>query len=252
MLKLLLFTVFFTVFGAYSAEDSLADWKALETVNLQADLHHVQGIDVERGILWVSSVDARARAGYVSRFELATGKLLQQVQVEEGARFHPGGITLDGNSLWIPVAEYDRDGPTTVQQRDKTTLKLISRFTVNDHIGCLAADKAGLVGGNWDSKTLYRWTRSGQEQSRTPNSTGTSYQDLKVVDGSLLGSGNLSKQAGAIEWLDAGTFQLQRRLRAGTTDRGLTYTHEGMTLRQGRLYLLPEDTPSRLFIFRQP
>jgi hypothetical protein len=37
---------------------------------------------------------------------------------------------------------------------------------------------------------------------------------------------------------------------SGVTDRGLPYTHEGMTIRGGRLYLLPEDDPSRLFVFR--
>jgi hypothetical protein len=30
------------------------------------------------------------------------------------------------------------------------------------------------------------------------------------------------------------------------------YTNEGMTLRDGVLYLLPEDEPSRLFRFRLP
>ena len=237
---------------ALPGDSRLDSWKALPAVNLQADIHHVQGIDVENGILWVSSVDAQAKAGYVSRFDLASGKLLNQVQVQQGQRFHPGGLTLDQDSIWVPVAEYDRDGPTTMQRRDKTTLKLKASFTVNDHIGCVAVGPDGLVGGNWDSKILYRWTRKGKELSQTLNPGHTSYQDLKIVDGQLLGSGNQSKQEGAVEWLDLRSFQLKKRLRAGQTGRGLTYTHEGMTLRNGRLYLLPEDTPSRLFTFIQP
>lgn len=232
-------------------EQRLDTWKALPPVSLQADLHHVQGIDVERGFLWVSSVDARAAKGYLSRFDLASGRLLHQVEVQEGKRFHPGGITLDGDSIWIPVAEYDRDGPTTVQRRDKSTLQLLESFAVNDHIGCIAAGRGSLVGGNWDSKLLYRWTRKGVEISKTNNPAKTSYQDLKIINGDLLGSGNQSKQSGAIDWLDLRDFHLKKRLTVGQTDRGLTYTHEGMTLRQGRLYLLPEDTPSRLFIFRK-
>ena len=234
------------------ADERLDSWKALPPVTLQADLHHVQGIDVEGGILWVSSVDAGARIGYLSRFDLSSGRLLNQVEVQEGQRFHPGGLTLDQDSVWVPVAEYDRDGPTTIQRRAKTTLALLASFPVNDHIGCIAAGQAGLIGGNWDSKLLYRWTRQGKEISRTPNPGNTSYQDLKIVGGQLLGSGNLSKQEGAVEWLDLRDFHVKKRLLAGLTSRGLTYTHEGMTLRQRRLYLLPEDFPSRLFTFIQP
>ena len=229
----------------------LDGWKALPIIELLADLHHVQGIDVERGLLWVSSVDAPARVGYLSRFDLRTGRLLNQVRVEEGQRFHPGGLTLDGDSIWVPVAEYDRDGPTSIQRRDKRTLALRTSFTVNDHIGCIAAGKDGLVGGNWDSRILYRWSREGREISRTPNPGTTSYQDLKIVDGLLLGSGNQSKTEGAVEWLDPKDYLVKKRVMAGQTSRGVTYTHEGMTYREGRLYLLPEDGRSRLFVFSQ-
>ena len=123
----------------------------------------MRGIDVERGVLWVSSVDAATRVGYLSRLALPSGRLLNQVQVQDGQRFHPGGLTLDGDSIWVPVAEYDRDGPTTIERRDKRTLALISRFAVNDHIGCLAAGKDGLVGGNWDGR-LYLLPEDGRSR----------------------------------------------------------------------------------------
>ena len=211
----------------------------------------MRGIDVERGVLWVSSVDAATRVGYLSRLALPSGRLLNQVQVQDGQRFHPGGLTLDGDSIWVPVAEYDRDGPTTIERRDKRTLALISRFAVNDHIGCLAAGKDGLVGGNWDSRILYRWSREGQELARTPNPSSSRYQDLKIVDGDLVGSGIESKTAGSIEWLDPRNYAVRRRVTTGQNDRGVTYTREGMTYRDGRLYLLPEDGRSRLFVFIQ-
>lgn len=246
MRKLWLLTI---ALQAGQLEDRLESWKALPEIALQADLHHVQGIDVERGVLWVSSVDAREGVGYLSRFELPSGRMVGQVQVQEGKRFHPGGLTLDGDSIWVPVAEYDRDGPTTIQRRNKRTLELMSSFIVNDHIGCIAAGKDGLVGGNWDSRILYRWNRQGRALGQTPNPGKTSYQDLKIVRGELVGSGNLSREAGAIEWLDGKSYQLRRRLGAGKTTRNVTYTNEGMTLRDGYLYLLPEDGASRLFRF---
>jgi hypothetical protein len=47
-------------------------------------------------------------------------------------------------------------------------------------------------------------------------------------------------------------YRLLRRVIAGKTDRGLPFTHEGMAFRNGALYFLPEDDPSRVFIFRKP
>jgi hypothetical protein len=237
---------------AAPVEESLSQWRLEKITALEATLHHVQGIDVEDGVLWVSSVDRAAQKGYLSRFELASGRLLQQVEVQEGLRYHPGGIALDGDSIWVPVAEYDRGGPATIQRRDKTTLELLSSFTVNDHIGCIAAGPDGLIGGNWDSRTLYRWTFDGAETARTANPHATSYQDLKWVEGNLLGSGGQGRDAGAVDWLEPNSYELVRRLSVHRTDRDVSFTNEGMALRDGTLYLLPEDDPSRLFVFTPP
>ncbi|MSV29915.1 MAG: hypothetical protein EXQ52_14395 [Bryobacterales bacterium] len=237
--------------SAAHAQDRLEQWRAGPVVSLEAKLHHVQGIDIEDGILWVSSVDAKANKGYLARFELKSGRLLAQVEVQEGRRIHPGGIALDGDSIWVPVAEYNRRGPTTIERRNKKTLERIDSFNVDDHIGSIAAGPRGLVGGNWDSVTLYRWDRDGKELSRTLNPTKTAYQDLKLVNGRMIGSGLISRGEGAIEWLDPDTFALVRRVLAGKTSRGVPFTQEGMTFRDGTLYLLPEDGPSRLFSFSE-
>lgn len=226
-------------------------WRLHATVAIQPDLHHVQGIDVEGNTLWISSVDAKARKGYLSILDLPSGRLVQQIEVQQGARIHPGGITLDGDSIWIPVAEYDRDGPTTIERRNKRTLALISSFEVPDHIGCIAAGKSSLTGGSWSSRTIYQWTRDGRELSKRPNPIPTHWQDLKMDGDLLIGAGPTTKGAGAIEWVNLADLTLRRRLTTGATDRGIAYTHEGMTLREGRLYLLPEDAPTRLFEFHR-
>lgn len=223
-------------------------WRLERIVPLQGTLHHVQGIDVEDGVVWVSSVDAKARKGFLSRFEEASGRLLQQVEVQEGERIHPGGIALDGESVWIPVAEYDRDGPSSIQRRHKRTLALQSSFEVQDHIGCIAAGPGFLLGGNWDSRTLYRWTPAGALLDRRPNPGPAAYQDLKIVEGELLGSGLLARRRGVVEWLGLADYRLLRRVETGLTSRGVPFTNEGMAYRGGKLYLLPEDDPGRLFI----
>ena len=228
----------------------LETWTLLAAIALNGTVHHVQGIDVEGTALWVSSVDAKRGKGYLTRFDLPSGNLLAQVEIQRGRLVHPGGIALDGDSIWLPLAEYDRDGPTTMERRDKATLQLKGGFEVNDHIGCVAVGERDLIGGNWDSRIIYRWSRDGRELNRTHNPRPNAYQDLKIVGGLLVGSGKLSKTEGAIDWLTLPGLDLTRRVKAGVTDRGVLYTNEGMTIRGGRLYLLPEDDPSRLFVYR--
>ena len=63
------------------------------------------------------------------------------------------------------------------------------------------------------------------------------------------GGGGGAGEAGAIEWWDPKSWKMVRRITVGMTDRGKPFTHEGMAWRGGRLYLLPEDAPSRLFVF---
>lgn len=218
---------------------------------LTGPFYHVQGIDLEAGTLWVSSVEREASRGYLSRVDLGSGRIEARVEVQEGDRFHPGGISLDGDAVWVPVAEYRRGGKTSVQKRDKRSLALLSRFEVGDHVGCIAAGSEGLAGGNWDSAELFFWTRDGRQVRKALNPHGNRYQDLKLVGGRLVGAGLLpGADGGAIDWLDAGTLELLRRVAAGKTDRGVALTHEGMALRGGRLYLLPEDDPTRLFVFK--
>lgn len=224
----------------------------VETLALHVPLHHVQGIDVEDGNVWISSVDKEQKKGFLYRLDRRTGKLLAQVEVQDGERFHPGGLTLDGAHIWLPVAEYRRTSTAVIQLRDKATLRLIRQFTVPDHIGCVAASGRRLYGGNWDSLDIYEWDKRGKQLAKRANPSGTRFQDMKWIDGKLLGGGLRAKGHGAIDWLDPDSLQLLRRVEVETTDRGVVFTNEGMTLRGGLLYLLPEDDPSRLFVFRLP
>ena len=230
----------------------LATLTLLGVVLVEGPSHHVQGIDVEGGILWVTSVDRTTRTGFLTRYDLASGRRLASVEVHDGARFHPGGIQIDGDSVWVPVAEYRRDSSTWIERRDKVTLALLARFEVADHIGCVAVADGVVWGGNWDSRHLYRWRLDGTLIDKRTNPTGTKYQDIKIVDGQLVASGLGGPDKGAIDWVDPTTLAVTRRIVTGATDRGVPYTNEGMTVRGESLYLLPEDDPSRLFHYRLP
>jgi hypothetical protein len=180
---------------------------------------------------------------------METGALRKTVPLEQSERFHPGGIASSGGSLWIPVAEYRRNSSSIVERRSKRTLEVEFQFPVPDHIGCIAVTPEFLVGGNWDSREFYVWDHQGKLMRKIPNPTENGYQDLKFEDGVIVASGLLPGRKGAIDWLRFPSMALIRRIEAGRTDRGVPYTQEGMALLPGKLLLLPEDNPSRLFIF---
>jgi hypothetical protein len=231
---------------------TLAALALLAVTPIEPPTHHVQGIDVEDGVLWLTSVDRATRKGFLARYDLASGRRLSVVEVQDGDRYHPGGIQLDGDVVWVPVAEYRPASSTWIQKRHKVTLALVAQFEVRDHIGCVAAGDGALWGGNWDSRQLYRWREDGTLLDVRDNPTGTRYQDVKWAAGLLVASGLRAPDEGAIDWVRPDSLAVTRRVVTGATDRGVLFTHEGMTIRHGILYLLPEDDPSRLFAFQLP
>jgi len=230
----------------------LATLTLLGITNLVGPTHHVQGIDVEGDIVWVSAVEKTTHKGFLSRFNVKTGQRLAMVEVQDGERYHPGGLQLAGESIWLPVAEYRRESSAWIQKRNKHTLALEAQFPVADHIGCVAVHNGVIWGGNWDSRHFYRWRPDGTLIDKRPNLTGTGFQDLKFHDGSLIGNGVKTPAAGTIEWLHPESLVVHRSISTGRTDRNVRYSNEGMAVDKGILYLLPEDDPSRLFRFRLP
>ena len=238
------------VSGIASAADSLDELEPLPAIALRADTRHVQGIEVDGSTLWVSAVDSQNKTGWLFEFSLPDGALRRSVEVRDGPRYHAGGISGDTASLWIPVAEYTRESTSVIQRRNKRTLAVEAQFPVKDHIGCVALAGDRLIGGNWDARDLYVWTLEGKLVRKTANPVATAFQDLKFVNGELAGGGLLPDRYGAIDWLSFPGLEPLRRMTARKTDRGVAYTHEGMAIAGDKLYLLPEDQPSRLFIFR--
>lgn len=225
----------------------------VRVVPLEGDTHHVQGIVVDGQRLWVTSVDREARKGWLFEYELDTGKRLRAVEVQQDGMFHPGGFDDDGESLWIPVAEYRPGGRTVIQRRSKETLEVMSSFEVADHAGALAVLPEGLLAADWDARKFSLFSRDGKLLWSRANPTGVRYQDMKrrygsVVAAGLMGTGGSARAA--VDWLDPETLRLLWREIPGRTDRGVPFTNEGMDLRDGLLYLLPENSPSRLFVFR--
>jgi uncharacterized protein DUF6454 len=229
---------------------SLDDLPLLRVIELQGKTYHVQGIEADADRLWVTSVDRGTQSGYLQEFSLPEGKLIREVKVEDGARYHPGGISGAGESLWVPVAEYRANSTSVIQKRSKRTLAIEKQFEAQDHIGCVAVRGDTLIGGNWDSRDLYFWNTDGKLLRKVPNPTQTGFQDMKAVGEMLVGSGGFPGGIGSIEWIDLPTLKPIKRITVGKTDRGDSFTREGMLIRGDELMLLPEDSSSRLFVFR--
>jgi hypothetical protein len=217
--------------------------------DLEGTLFHVQGVDLDSEHIWVTSVDAENHKGYLHQFNRATAKFERQVEVTDGPRFHPGGFSIQGNSIWVPVAEYKPHSTAVLIELDKRTLTIKRKISVADHLGCVATDGKTLIAGNWGSRQLYVLDMTGKQLRVLDTPSDNQYQDIKFTRGMLVASGNLTRTTGAVDWYAWRSMKLVRSLRSGTTDRGKPYTGEAMALKGNDLYLVPEDGPSRVFHF---
>ncbi len=230
----------------------LSELTPSSVIPLVGETYHVQGIEIDGSRLWVTSVDKVGKRGLLFEFSMPSGTLTRSVEIQDGIRYHPGGLTSDGDSLWIPVAEYKRESTTVLQKRSKRTLQIEATLSVADHIGALAVTPDGIAGANWDARDIYLWDNSGKQIRKVPNPSKIAFQDMKYIGGKLVGGGLAADKSGTIVWMEWPSVKVVRRIDVGRTDRGLAYSHEGMTIREGKLWLLPEDGPSRLFVFDIP
>lgn len=237
--------------GAQAAASTLG--APTRVVPIAAALDHPQGLEVseDRRTWWITSVVRPRRAGLLVECDASTGVVRRSVDVHAGACYHPGGLSRTGDVLWIPVAEYRRASRSWVQRRSCASLALVSAFEVADHIGCLAANGTQIVGANWDARTFYAWDADGRELERRANPGAARYQDMKWVDGRLV-AGGLLDDAGVIDVLEWPSLRLTARVPVGRTDRGVIVTHEGLAVAGDTVLVVPEDDPSRVFVFPRP
>lgn len=224
---------------------------------LRGPLFHVQGLALDGPRVWVTSVDRRSRRGWLSAFDRATGAPLRRIEVTDGARYHPGGISISGRSIWVPVAELRPGSSAMLVEIDADSLQVRRRIAVADHLGCVAARGETLVAGNWDSRRLYVFDLTGRTPTRVvANPSPTHFQDMKFVGDTLVAAGDRNWWSGQVDWLDWPSLRVTRSLRAGAVwpirplGRGGPYTGEGFAIEGRELFVLPEDGPSRLFRFR--
>jgi Family of unknown function (DUF6454) len=227
------------------------------TLPLNGALFHVQGVELDSAHIWVTSVDRWNRRGYIHEFNRASGALVRRVELTDQLRFHPGGISILGDSIWVPMAELRPNSSAVLLELNRESFQVKRRIEVADHLGCVAAASDTLIAGNWDSRLFYVFDLTGAKPMYTiPNPTRTAYQDIKLIDGQLVAGGTLTQLHGTIDWFEWPALRLVRTLKTGATLRAdafppvRAYTGEGMALEGRDLYLVPEDGPSRMFHFK--
>lgn len=229
----------------------------VQTIQLGGNLFHVQGLALEPARIWATSVDNATRTAWLHEFDRATGKPLRRIELTDGARYHPGGISVEGGLIWVPVAEMRPESSAVLVGIDARTLEVRRRIAVADHLGCVAVSGNRLVAGNWDSKLLYEFdAATGAQVQIVPNPSQTRYQDIKFVGDHLVAGGHRDWISGTIDWIDWRSHKLVRSLKAGAIGpvrpfgRGGPLTGEGMAIEGRDVYLLAEDGPGRVFHYR--
>lgn len=236
--------------------------EATQSWHIDHATHHVQGLAATDDWFWLTSVDRQAHAGCVYRVDRKTLRVEQQRQLALGEQFHPGGIQLAGNDLWVPLAEYRAHSTSTILRLDPNTLETRGSFGIDDHIGAIAADGRGtLYAGNWDCKQIITLSREGKILARTDNPTAVAYQDIEWHDGLLWAVGRVREPApsraftSVVDTIDPKTWKLVRRytLSGRTRSGGSDFGREGFTKLGDSLLLMPEDGPNTtIYRFKIP
>lgn len=167
--------------------DRTTRWRETQRIALRFATYHPQGMTLVGDRILLSSVETGADrdhgTGHVLVLDRA-GRLLDDVRIGEGSVYHPGGIDFDGESVWVPVAEYRPHSKAIVYTLDPETYDVRERFRVADHVGGVVRDRVtGHVHGvSWGGRTLYTWTADGRQVARRNNEDHLlDYQDGAYV-----------------------------------------------------------------------
>ncbi len=209
---------------AFTATTRSTVWEKVATIPLRFPTYHPQGFALVGDRIVMSAVeilepttrypqpvDGLDRTpgrgvGHVLVLDRA-GALLADVVLGEGDIYHPGGIDFDGESVWVPVAEYRPGSRSIVYRMDPETLEVTEEFRVDDHVGGIVRDPGTgeLHGVSWGSRTEFAWTVDGDELDRRANPNHV----LDIQDCDHAGAGMaLCSGITALPTADGGTYEL--------------------------------------------
>jgi hypothetical protein len=195
-----------------AAVDRSTEWQLLSTVKLGFPTYHPEGLVVTADRFYLTSTQiiepTKTYPAPVDGFDRTpgkgighlfvidrSGKLVKDVILGQGDVYHPGGIDLHGDDLWVPVAQYRPGSTAEIDRVDVRTLKVTKEFTVDDHIGGIVYDASTghLVGNNWGSRKFYEWTPSGKPVTTWKNPEDlVDFQDCQYVPKGKMACGGIT------------------------------------------------------------
>src|SRR3954470_2824862 len=136
-------------------------WKLVDSVRLQTETWHTEGI-VKVGDRWIVSsvqvteptvkypdgriIDGTDRTpgagfGHLMSFDADGTLLSDRVLNAPGAlEYHPGGLDYDGRSVWVTLAQYRPNSSSTFLRIDPLTLAATPLLHAHDHFGGVVDD----------------------------------------------------------------------------------------------------------------
>lgn len=264
-------------------------WELMDIVPLHFKTYHTQGMLKIGDTFYVTAVrvtrpakykgkgpdrtvtDEGAGIGYLFHFD-KNGQLIDQIELGEGAAFHPGGMDYDGKYIWIPITKYYPYSESIIVRVDPTTRKVEKMATIDDSVGAIIhdTDNHTLIGMNWDAREFLYWPLNKQSEIinpekraaeiRVPNTQSKlAIQDSKYIgQNQFLGFGltNLGngKRIGGLEIQDTRNQALLHQVPlALKTTKGIFMTNNPgaveVTEKGLRFYFIPEDNLSTMYIY---
>lgn len=252
-------TVKMTLAGQPASAAETIELAVGQSWSIEHATHHVQGLCVGAEWFWISSVDKSGKTGWLYRVDRATLRVVEEQPLTRDQQFHPGGMQLREGCLWVPLAEYRPRSTARVVSVDPHSLRERRGFDVLDHLGAAASDDQGRIyAANWDARQVYVLSPQGEVLRREESRTGVAYQDWEWHDGALFAAGQTAiagTKTAVVDVLDGGDFTLRRRylLRGQVRSGGTNFSREGLSVFEGKFYLLPEDGPhSTVYEFTPP
>jgi Family of unknown function (DUF6454) len=272
-------------------------WTLTAEVPLSFNVEHPQSIKRINGLFYMSSVeitvpttrypalvdgydrDTGEGKGHLFVFD-AGGRLQRDIVLGEGTMYHPGGIDFDGQSLWVPCAEYRPNSRSVIYKVDVATSAVTRVAAFQDHLGgiSLNTDTNTLHAVSWGSRRFYKFALDGSRLAspdfavapellrQTNRSFYIDYQENQYLGGNeMLFTGVSSYRSpnlpaalsfGGFEIVDLATglptHLVPIRLWSPRTNRAMTQNPCTMELIPGgvRAYFVPDDdNDTRMYVY---
>jgi len=154
-------------------------------------------VDLETGLLYITAVEIiepkdaahlPCGRGKAHLFECdIEGNTIRSITLKSDSEeeYHPSGMVLVGDIMFIALAQYLPDTSATIIRFDVKKWEYEKLFTINDHVGLVVPNPAKdeLLLGTWGSQRYYRTDLKGKitSEHQTPCFDAMEHQDAQLV-----------------------------------------------------------------------